>query len=47
MSGVPTRKAIKEVSDQIWLDNFKHSKSYLLEIWMISEGQDTADVRGL
>ena len=32
MSGCPSKETTKEVSDQTWFDNFKHCKSYLLEI---------------
>ena len=35
MSGCPSRETTKEVSDQTEFDNFKHCKSYLLEIGMI------------
>ena len=47
MSGCPTRETTKEVSNQIFLDNFKHCKSYLLEIGMIQGVQDVAYVRRL
>ena len=47
MSGCPTRETTKEVSDKTLLDNFKHCKSYLLEIAMIQGGQDVAYVRSL
>ena len=42
MSGCPTRETTKEVSDQTEFDNFKHWKSYLVEIGMIQGGQDVA-----
>ena len=45
MSGCPTKETTKEVSDQTLLGNFKHCKSYLLEIGMIQGGQDVAYVR--
>ena len=41
-SGCPIRETTKEISDQTLLDNFKHCKSYLLEIDMIEGGQDVA-----
>ena len=47
MSGCPTGDTTKEVSDQTLLDNFKQSKSYLLEISMMQGGQDAAYVRSL
>ena len=47
MSGCPTKETTKEVSDQTLLGNFKHCKSYLLEIGMIQGGQDVAYVRSL
>ena len=47
MSRCPTRETTKEVSDQTLLDNFKHCKSYLLEIGMTKGGQDVAYVRSL
>ena len=47
MSGCPTRETTKEVSHQAQLDNFKHCKSYLLEIGMIQGRQDVAYVRSL
>ena len=41
------QETTKEVSDQTLLDNFKHCKSYLLEIGMIQGGQGVAYVRNL
>ena len=45
--GVQQKKLQKEVSNQTLFNNFKHCKSYLLEIGMIQGGQDVAYVRSL
>ena len=42
MSECSARKTTKKVSDQTYLDNFKHWKGYLLEIDMIQREQDVA-----